>query len=135
MVIAVTGRTARFVRGHIPLRYLAALTDPSRALEDTFNFEQSPELNLMDYSDRVQLMIALTAILDEYFLEIRPTLSKYSPLEPEDFQTRSRSRSSEQNESPPIHNPNGISLCKMSQKAMRQSFQALDALSTQEAAA
>lgn len=61
----------------MPLRYIRALNSPCLVLEDTFDVKQSVPLDVLITSDRAELLIALAAVVDEYFQDVRLSLSEY----------------------------------------------------------
>lgn len=75
--MTITGTNVQFVRAKVPLRYLRALENPSLVLQDTIVIKQSPPLDVLIPAQRGQLLIALAAVIDEYYQDIRLSLTKY----------------------------------------------------------
>ncbi|WEW61273.1 hypothetical protein PRK78_006763 [Emydomyces testavorans] len=77
ILITVSENKVRFIRAHVSLEYLNALANPAHPLRSDLVVEQSEDLDLLVESDRIRYLIAVTAILDEYFLGVRPIFSQY----------------------------------------------------------
>ncbi|EEP82394.1 predicted protein [Uncinocarpus reesii 1704] len=77
ILITANGNKVQFFRARFSVQSVDALTDPSQLLDRPAIIKQSPPLDFYKESDRIQLVLALAAVLDEYFQDIRPTLSPY----------------------------------------------------------
>ncbi|KAK2813733.1 hypothetical protein FQN50_000131 [Emmonsiellopsis sp. PD_5] len=73
--------SVRFVRAHIPLRYLETLSDPSKPLVDTLVVEMTAPLHPLRESDRLALLEGSACLVDGYFRDFRPMyLSRQDPI-------------------------------------------------------
>ncbi|EEP79944.1 predicted protein [Uncinocarpus reesii 1704] len=76
IVVTVKETVVRFVRAHVSLRYLDALTDPTRILKESLVMEMSEPLDMLAEPDRLRFLPAATGVLDQYFADLWPILSK-----------------------------------------------------------
>ncbi|KAK2794432.1 hypothetical protein FQN50_009914 [Emmonsiellopsis sp. PD_5] len=72
VLIWVTNTNVRFIRGHVPLSYLATFDNPMSPLPAVLKLEISPPMDMLKADDQPQIFLSLTALLDQYFRCFRP---------------------------------------------------------------
>ena len=74
ILVWITHTKVRFVRGHVPRSQLDALSDPTKAITRTLRLDISVPLDILDTEGQQRIVLALVAVLDCYFLHVRPGL-------------------------------------------------------------
>ncbi|KAK2805564.1 hypothetical protein FQN50_006191 [Emmonsiellopsis sp. PD_5] len=72
ILIWATKTHVRLVRGHVPLSHLDALANPDRPISEALKLEISLPFDFLETEGQRQLLLALSALLDNYFLTFRP---------------------------------------------------------------
>lgn len=88
----MTGTNIQLVRARVPVQLIDALENPSQILKGPIVIEKSEPLDMLDEKDRARLFIALACVLDEYFQNIRPTLTHYQKSDFENQTAAPRAR-------------------------------------------
>ncbi|KAK2733089.1 hypothetical protein FQN55_003759 [Onygenales sp. PD_40] len=71
ILIWATKTHVRLVRGHVPLSHLDALANPDRPVFEALKLEISLPFDFLETEDQRQVLLALSALLDNYFLTFR----------------------------------------------------------------
>jgi hypothetical protein len=81
ILLVTSGPAVQFVTANVSLSYLEGLADLSKPFHENLMIEQSQPLSLLDDGDVSEIILALSAIVDDY-IALQPLFAIRKPLAP-----------------------------------------------------